>query len=506
MGEQKRVLAQGIKAALSVDTFGGRVQVRWEPGAAATPFGQLAFFIEFLQTSGLFEQWRKTAPLQYSSGNAPAVNDVLGTWFLAALAGHWRYAHVSAIRHDGVSPGLLGMDKVVSEDALRRALERIDSAAGAHWQQAALQQALAPLLTRAWVLDIDTTVKPLYGHQEAAVVGYNPHKPGRPSHSYHSYLMAGLRLVLDVEVQAGNATHSHYSAPGLHALLDRLPRAHWPRFVRGDTGFGNEAIMSALEARQLPYLFKLRATANVKRLIEKHLWRQQWRDAGQGWQGVEDSLQLHGWTRARRVVLLRRPLQGEVVATDDHLQLSFLTADAPLKRYEYSVLVSDLPYDLVGLGQLYRDRADCENNFDELKNQWGWGGFTTRDLHRCQLSARHVALIYNWWTLFALLADPKQRREAITSRPLLLHSIGRSSRHAGQTSLRIAATHAQHSQAQAWLTEIHALLQTVKRTAEQLPTTTAWQRIIDLLIRRLHAAKRFIFPPPLRQLMAEGVT
>jgi hypothetical protein len=35
-----------------------------------------------------------------------------------------------------------------------------------------------------WILDIDTTVKPLFGHQEGAEVGYNPHKPGRPSHAY----------------------------------------------------------------------------------------------------------------------------------------------------------------------------------------------------------------------------------------------------------------------------------------------------------------------------------
>jgi hypothetical protein len=25
-----------------------------------------------------------------------------------------------------------------------------------------------------WVLDVDATIKPLYGHQEGAVVGYNP--------------------------------------------------------------------------------------------------------------------------------------------------------------------------------------------------------------------------------------------------------------------------------------------------------------------------------------------
>ena len=32
----------------------------------------------------------------------------------------------------------------------------------------------------------------------------NPHKSGRPSHAYHSYLMSELRLVLDVAVSPGN--------------------------------------------------------------------------------------------------------------------------------------------------------------------------------------------------------------------------------------------------------------------------------------------------------------
>ena len=31
---------------------------------------------------------------------------------------------------------------------------------------------------------LNASIKPLYGKQEGAVVGYNPHKPGRPSHTY----------------------------------------------------------------------------------------------------------------------------------------------------------------------------------------------------------------------------------------------------------------------------------------------------------------------------------
>jgi hypothetical protein len=104
------------------------------------------------------------------------------------------------------------------------------------------------------------------------------------------------------------------------------------------------------------------------------------------------------------------------------------------------------------LGQLYRDRGDCENAFDELKNQWGWGGFTTHDLKRCRLLAGSIALIFNWWSLFVRLADPDRRPEAITSRPLLLQAIARQTQHAGQTTLTLSSTHGeQHRARRAYL-------------------------------------------------------
>ena len=63
-----------------------------------------------------------------------------------------------------------------------------------------------------------------------------------------------------------------------------------------------------------------------------------------------------------------------------------LDRSGPTAGFEYAV-------EILTLGQVYRDRADCENTFDELKNQWGWGGFTTHDLKRCRLLARSVALL-----------------------------------------------------------------------------------------------------------------
>jgi hypothetical protein len=133
-------------------------------------------------------------------------------------------------------------------------------------------------------ISIGIDIKPLYGKQEGAVVSYNPKKPGRPSHSYHTYLMAVLRLVVGAEVKAGNEHSGNHTLPGLLKILDQLPLNRKPKMVRGDCGFGADGIMAALEARQQQYLFKLKLSKNVKRHIERIFWDAGWHDAGQGWE------------------------------------------------------------------------------------------------------------------------------------------------------------------------------------------------------------------------------
>ncbi|QTD47343.1 transposase [Ottowia testudinis] len=474
--------------------------------------GQLAYFIEFLTLTGLWSGWQSGCPLSYTSPNAPTKAEVLGTWLLSVLSGHKRYSHVTAIRCDGVNPGLLGMKKVISEDALRRALTAIPEAEGAAWLDGHLSESVALLLDAPWILNIDSTVKPLYGKQEGAVVSYNPKKPGRPSHSYHTYLMAGLRLVVGAEVKAGNEHSGSHTLPGLLKILDGLPPGRKPKIVRGDCGFGTDAIMVALEEREQPYLFKLKLTKNVKRHIERLFREAGWRDAGQGWEGKDGELKLTGWEVARRVIVLRRPLQGEMlVAQEDDGQqlLGFIQADRKAGKhitgYEYAVMVTNLDAEILSLGQLYRDRADAENAFDELKNQWGWGGFTTHDLHRCQLSARAVALIYNWWSLFVRLASPEARREAITSRPWLMSSVGRKTEHAGQTTITLTGLHAHFSKAKQALMRVSAWLKAWgTQAAEQFNPTSVWSLCCDHLKHSLAQ----IGPPQALQFLtnhADGI-
>lgn len=67
------------------------------------------------------------------------------------------------------------------------------------------------------------------------------------------YFITNLRLVLDVEVQAGNQSASKHSSPGLWHLLERIGRAHWPAFIRGDRDWGTQANMARAEQEGLDY-------------------------------------------------------------------------------------------------------------------------------------------------------------------------------------------------------------------------------------------------------------
>ena len=457
--------------AMRVQTPGGVFSVRWDARGRATALGQLAFFAEYLETSGLFEAWLKSCPLSYTSPNAPALVDVLGTWMLPILDGHCRYAHVGALRGDGVAPSILGMNKIIGDDSLRRALSAIapapddkhtpeqrvaqqaQLARSTRWMQAQLKHSIALATATPWILDCDTTIKVLYGKQDGAVVSYNPHKPGRPSHAIHTYWIGNLRLVLDAQLEPGNRHSPVHARPGLMALLEDMPPATRPKLVRGDCAFGSEGEMSALEAIGQPYLFKLRQSAGVKTLIKRQWTRCDWGSVGQCWEACEDVLRLTGWTQSRRVIVMRRvrkldlivEVKGEVKRGGRgkgkdaaQAELHFIDENEPVKSWEYAVLVCNAHYELQNIGQLYRDRADCENGFDEIK---------------------------------------------------LLSAVGRLTSHGGQKKILLSVTHEAAAQIKRLIVNVRAGLSHVRATAPQLDKPQRWFSLVRYIVAQILACQ-----------------
>ncbi len=126
-------------------------------------YGPLTYFVEFLKVCGVWEQFVRECPLRYTSPNAPAKNAILGTILFSVHSGYRRYAHITAIRGDDVLPRLLGIEQFRSEDSVRRAFEKQHEDAMTRWMDRHTNESYAALLEHEWILDLDATVKTLYG-------------------------------------------------------------------------------------------------------------------------------------------------------------------------------------------------------------------------------------------------------------------------------------------------------------------------------------------------------
>jgi hypothetical protein len=154
------------EGAWPLDTPGGRFYAEWDTEAPTSREGQLIFFFQFLKAGGRWEQLMQDCPLRYTGNRGSGALNVLGAVLLSVLCGHWRYAHINSVRGDGITPSLLGMDHTVIEDAVRAALKRLPEDTGLAWLRQEMLNSISAALELPWILDIDTTVKPLYGHQQ----------------------------------------------------------------------------------------------------------------------------------------------------------------------------------------------------------------------------------------------------------------------------------------------------------------------------------------------------
>ena len=258
-------------------------------------------------------------------------------------------------------------------------------------------------------------------------MGYNPKRPGRRSLHPLIAVAAGTRLCVSYHFRAGNTvTATNWS----EAMEDtqRWLGAREVTLNRGDLGLGQQKVLAWHEeppggGRPRPrYLFKLKLTRNVRRaiaLVPAEAWQ-----GGAAQRGVlqvaEVRLRLEGWSTERRVVVGRR-LLGTISAE----QAGTFWAQ---HKHEFEAYVTNLEEKEVTAWQvvdLYRPRADAENVFDELKNQWGFDGFCAQKKEVTALAARLGLVVYNLWHLFLRLLEPARHVETRTGRRWFLLIAGR---------------------------------------------------------------------------------
>jgi hypothetical protein len=225
-----------------------------------------------------------------------------------------------------------------------------------------------------------------------------------------------------------------------------------------------------------------------------------WQDCGDGWQALETTLRLSGWTKERRVILVREnPARAPVRETGKprrgkdrqkllpNAQGAGWDAQATPWSGKIAVLVTSLDEEAFPtqvIPKHYRDRADAENCFDELKNQWGWNGFTSRRLASSRLMANLVALFYNWWNLYLRFYDEEHHREAIRTRPMLMSGVGRQIQSGGRRTVRVSVLHEKGDLIAQAVTRISNELHRIRAITERWSVDQRWTLLLTRLLRR----------------------
>lgn len=117
-------------------------------------------------------------------------------------------------------------------------------------------------------------------------------------------------------------------------------------------------------------------------------------------------------------------------------------------------------------------------------------------MHRSELTARVVALVYNSRSWYLRAANPQARREALTSRPLLLAAVGRAVDTGGQTQVYLTLMHAEVGTIKKMIANIQAALAYVRRAAEQLPKLNRWRALVGSICERITGQTVLPTPPP----------
>jgi len=290
------------------------------------------------------------------------------------------------------------------------------------------------LAAQTWyALDCDSTVETVYGEQEGARPGPNPHKRGRAS--YHPLLCRERRsgLVIHSRLRPGDTSSSTDAVEFLAQSVARLPDArHREVLIRADRGFDAEALYAACEQRGWHYLIKLRVTDDLGSRIWTHADEGRWHrldpDAPEAGEVSEFQFARACWSRARRVIVTRR-------RDPENPQGRLWDAAG----YNYAAYVTDLDGPAGDLVDCYAKRADMEKAIHELKEDFGIDRITSSSFGANAADLELKVLAFNVLVLYQRQALRwAVRHRAKTLRRRVLAVAGQLVRSAGQWRLKLA--------------------------------------------------------------------
>jgi len=281
------------------------------------------------------------------------------------------------------------------------------------------------------IIDIDSSVVNVEGHQEGAIKGFNPKRPGNRCYNIQFAFCDELKAYISGYMRSGNTYTSNGAAALIKEIIVQIKTDDLNILFRMDSGYFDDEIISTIESAGCQYLIKGKAYRTLASQIM--LPDTQFTLGKEGRETTELYTKLDTWESERRFVVSR------VVKTNRNTQqISFLD-----EEYEYFYFVTNTELSAEEIVIAYEKRGNAENYIKEAKYDMAVGSLLLHSFWANEAIFQLMMLTYNLFLLFKLdfVSESEYRQQIKTFRLKYIFLAGKIIRTARQVILKISETY-----------------------------------------------------------------
>ncbi len=279
-------------------------------------------------------------------------------------------------------------------------------------------------------LDIDSSVVNVEGHQEGAVKGYNPKKPGNRCYNTQFAFCDEIKAYVTGYVRSGDTYSANGAAETIKEIMAHLKEEGLEITFRMDSGYFDDAILETIESLGGKYVIKGKGYPTlVAQVTDPSI------TFGTGESGRETAefvTALNTWEKDRRFVV-SRVLKDE----KDRAQLSFLEGE----EYDYFFFVTNTEQSSEEMVDFYEKRGNCENYIKEAKYDLAVGHLLLQSFWANEAIFQLMMLAYNLFLLFKMdfAGETECRQQIKTFRLKYIFLAGKIIRTARSVVMKLSA-------------------------------------------------------------------
>lgn len=362
-----------------------------------TPWGGMVFLRQMLGKINFKEQVKNCTDLPQPGSNrgySPLL--IIESFLVSIWCGANRFMHTEITRHDQALKKIFGWIQAPAQDVYKRYFSKFTQATNQRISDYFYSWLFDNVRFDNYTLDCDSSVLTRYGEQEGSKRGYNPHKPGRPSHHPIIAFVADVKLVANLWLRSGNTSSSEGFIPFLEDTFQKLKNKNIS-LLRLDSGFYDKDVFQYLEQKEKPinYIVAARFYEPIQKIIAN---KQAWLMIDEGIEISEFQYQSPLWEKPRRMIVVRQRIKERPKAAGKMLRL--FADEEYFRQYRYSAYITNLTLSPADVWRLYRGRGDAENRIKELKYDFGFDSFNMQSFYGTEAALIFAMLAYNLMALF----------------------------------------------------------------------------------------------------------